>query len=199
VAASIFTLHCARARFVPVNSGVQVGTASWYGSDFHGKPTSSREVYDMNQMTAAHRTLPFGTEVMVTNLSNGRSVCVRINDRGPFVDDRIVDLSFAAARLIDLVGPGTAKVRLEVLAGRTSGLKPVRYVVQVGSFIREDNARHLASRLRPAYRGVYVSAFETGTQTYYRVRVRADGRRDSEALAARLNADGYPVLICEGD
>src|SRR6266705_3877095 len=99
----------------PVIDGVQLGVASWYGPGFHGNRTANGEIYDQYELTAAHRTLPLGTRVMVTNLSNGRAVEVRINDRGPFVDGRAIDLSYAAARTIGLVGPGTGRVRIEVL------------------------------------------------------------------------------------
>ncbi|MFO7733797.1 MAG: septal ring lytic transglycosylase RlpA family protein, partial [Candidatus Aminicenantes bacterium] len=106
------------SRLPPPGRGTaEVGIASWYGQDFHGRPTSSREIYDMHDMTAAHRTLPFGTHVMVTNLDNDRSTVIRINDRGPFIKGRILDLSYAAARVLGVVGPGTARVRLEVLGG----------------------------------------------------------------------------------
>jgi len=94
----------------------QQGIASWYGPGFHGRRTANGEVYNQFAMTAAHQTLPADTRVRVTNLTNGRTVVVRINDRGPFVDDRIIDLSYAAAREIEMIGPGTAPVRLEVLA-----------------------------------------------------------------------------------
>lgn len=94
---------------------IQEGIASFYGEDFHGRKTSNGEVYDMYAMTAAHRALPFNTRVLVTNLDNGKRVIVRINDRGPFVKGRIIDLSYGAAQKIGMVGPGTAKVRLEVL------------------------------------------------------------------------------------
>ena len=93
-----------------------VGVASWYGHPYHGRRTSNGEIYDMDQMTAAHLSLPFGTLVRVTNLDNGRGTEVRINDRGPFVNGRIIDLSRAAARQISMIGPGTAKVRVEVIA-----------------------------------------------------------------------------------
>jgi rare lipoprotein A len=93
----------------------QDGIASWYGPGFHGRRTANGEIYDQYELTAAHQTLPHGTRVRVTNLTNERAVVVRINDRGPFVDDRIIDLSYTAARQIDMVGPGTAAVRIEVL------------------------------------------------------------------------------------
>lgn|GEM_PF-314556 len=190
---------CARSRLLPGGGGTQTGIASWYGADFHGKRTSNREIYNMYDLTAAHKTLPFGTKVMVTNLENGRTVCVRINDRGPFVAGRIIDLSLAAARLIDMVGPGTVPVRLDILEDQPSGLRPVRYAVQVGAFVYEDNARALECEIRRKYRDVRVSAFETGRRTYYRVRIQARDRETSEALAEKLSRDGYRCLICEYD
>ena len=94
---------------------VQEGMASYYADEYNGRQTSSGEVYDMNQLTAAHQTLPFNSRVRVTNLENGKSVVVRINDRGPFKDERIIDLSLAAAKSLEMIGPGTAKVKLEVI------------------------------------------------------------------------------------
>ncbi len=96
-------------------SMVEEGVASYYAEEFNGRQTSNGETYDMNQMTAAHRTLPFNTLVRVTNTSNGKSVVVRINDRGPFKDDRIIDLSLEAAKRLELIGSGTSSVRLQVL------------------------------------------------------------------------------------
>jgi rare lipoprotein A len=93
---------------------VETGLASWYGGKFHGRTTASGEVYDMYALTAAHKTLPFGTVVEVTNLENGRSLRVRINDRGPFVDGRIIDLSYAAAKRLDMVRDGVVRVKLVV-------------------------------------------------------------------------------------
>ncbi|HSV91600.1 MAG TPA: septal ring lytic transglycosylase RlpA family protein, partial [Desulfobacterales bacterium] len=115
------TASCARRRTVrapvaPVVGSVELGVASWYGHPYHGRRAANGEVYDMEKLTAAHRTLPFGTWVDVRNLSNGKHVLVRINDRGPFVQGRIIDLSRAAARQIDMIGPGIVKVRLEVTA-----------------------------------------------------------------------------------
>lgn len=104
---------------------MQEGVASYYADEFNGRQTSNGETYDMNEMTAAHQTLPFNTRVRVTNIENGRTVIVRINDRGPFKDDRIIDLSLAAAKSLELIGPGTAKVRLEVIElGDISNKKP---------------------------------------------------------------------------
>src|SRR5277367_3285445 len=99
---------------------VEEGVASWYGVPFNGRRTSNGEIYDMNEFTAAHRKLPFNAVVRVTNLRNGKQTQVRINDRGPFVADRVIDLSLSAAEAIEMVGPGTAQVRLEVIAGPSS-------------------------------------------------------------------------------
>ncbi len=99
----------------PITNGVQVGVASWYGPGFHGNRTANGEIYDQYELTAAHPSLPLGTRVMVTNLENGRAVQVRINDRGPFVDGRVIDLSYGAARVLRMIGPGTTQVRIDVL------------------------------------------------------------------------------------
>src|SRR5207249_8551420 len=107
----------------PIVDGVQVGVPSWYGPGFHGNRTANGEIYDQYELTAAHPSLPLGTRVMVTNLANGRSVDVRINDRGPFVDGRAIDLSYAAARVLRMVGPGTVRVRIERSEEHTSELQ----------------------------------------------------------------------------
>ena len=185
---------CARLPYAS-RSGIEVGIASWYGQEFHGRPTSSREVFDMNDMTAAHRTLPFGTHVMVTNLENDRSVVVRINDRGPFVRGRIIDLSYAAARVLGLIGPGTARVRLENLGGfREPARESGRIWLQVGAFSVQENAYALKKRLDKTYPGVTVTTLKTGNGTYYRVRVRADGN-SADALASRLAGEGFSVIL----
>jgi len=105
---------CTRIE-LPGPTRFQTGEASWYGNKFHGKTTSSQEIFNMYELTAAHLTLPFNTLVMVTNLDNGKSVIVRINDRGPFVKDRIIDLSYAAAKLLDMINTGVAPVQIDVL------------------------------------------------------------------------------------
>jgi len=150
----------------------------------------------MNDMTAAHRTLPFGTYVMVTNLGNDRSVVVRINDRGPFVRDRIIDLSYAAARVLGIVGPGTARVRLETLRGFRAPETSARATVwiQVGAFSAQENAYAIKRRLDKAFGGVVVTRFKTARSTYFRVRVRTD-EGQARSLAQRLAGEGYPVMI----
>ncbi len=187
---------CARAPYHP-GSGVETGVASWYGPEFHGKFTSNKEIFDMYDMTAAHRTLPFGTYVMVTNLDNGLTATVRINDRGPFVDNRIIDLSYAAARVLGMIGPGTIPVRLEILRRVSSASVGRGWSVQVGSFISKDNASNLAGKLKGNYAGVYITLFKTSTQVYYRVRLKASDGNSARKLAQRLFADGYSVIILE--
>jgi rare lipoprotein A len=177
--------------------GVQTGVASWYGEEFHGRRTSNREVYDMNDLTAAHNTLPFGSMVMVTNLDNGKSVVVRINDRGPFVKNRVIDLSYAAARAIDMIGTGTAPVRIEVMSDVSPPMATLRFYVQLGSFIQLQNAEALRLELSREFSSVTVSSFRTSHQVYYRVRIRTDSREAAEAMARRLSDLGYTAIIFE--
>jgi rare lipoprotein A len=133
------------------------GVASWYGGKFHGRLTSSGEVFDTNEMTAAHRTLPFGTMVKVTNLDNGKSAMVKINDRGPFVDGRIIDLSRAAAEQIDMLGTGIARVTLEIVGFATG---KDMYAIQVGAYSLEKNAEKARQLLDSA--GFVVTIEMTG-------------------------------------
>jgi rare lipoprotein A len=185
---------CARLPRGP-RGGVEFGIASWYGQEFHGRPTSSHEVFNMNDMTAAHRTLAFGTHVMVTNLDNDHSVVVRINDRGPFVRGRIIDLSYAAASVLGVVGPGTARVRVETLSGfREPAMESAGAWLQVGAFTVQESAYALKMRLDRTYRGVTVMKFKTTNTTYYRVRIRA-AKGSADALASRLAGEGLPVII----
>src|SRR4030043_1770741 len=114
------------------SKGVQHGVASWYGGEFHGRPTSSGAIYDMYQLTCAHNTLPLGTTVMVTNLENGRSLEFKVNDRGPFVKERVIDLSYAGAQILGIWGKGTAFVKVEVVGPLMEQVQ--RFTLQVGSF-----------------------------------------------------------------
>lgn len=132
----------------PAPSG-ENGIASWYGNPFHGRASASGEIYDMEQMTAAHRTLPFGTWVRVHDLDNQKTVDVRINDRGPFVDGRIIDLSHAAARAIEMIGPGTAHVQIEILSAPPVG--QAFFGVQVGAFRNRENAERLRAAMEARY------------------------------------------------
>jgi len=177
---------------------VQTGTASWYGPGFHGNRTSSGEIYDQNELTAAHQTLPLGTRVAVTNLDNGRQVEVRINDRGPFAKGRVIDLSYAAARMLGMVGPGTAPVRIEVLGGQIVRVAATGYAVQVGAFADRDNANRLKSQLARRYDGVYVTILDGRSATYYRVRVgRFPSREQAVQLAQSLTPLGLPAIIVD--
>jgi rare lipoprotein A len=195
---------CAHPSIRPVSFGAgETGRASWYGPEFHGRRTSSGEIYDMYQLTAAHRELPLGTWVMVTNLNNGRSVEVRVNDRGPFVQDRILDVSYAAARLLGMIGSGVVPVRVVVThvpAGDGTELIGLRgrYTIQVGSFVSEENAKSLERDLVGSFPNVEVVRRTIGGDTFFRVRV-GDFAGPSEAVvvAERLAARGLNVLILE--
>lgn len=198
LSAAFYSCRPSRPEVSPPPAGfVETGIASWYGQEFHGRPTSSREIYDQNDLTAAHPTLPFGTMVLVTNLENGRQVTVRINDRGPFVKGRIIDLSYAAARLLGMVGPGTARVRLEVTGYAPPAVEPGSgaYVLQVGSFAVEENARNLFQKLQKEFPGVYLSSFQTNGRIFHRVRLRVTTEIEARELAEKLSAAGYPVLL----
>lgn len=193
---NILFFSCTRLPYPP-SQAVQSGEASWYGPDFHGKLTSNKEIYDMYDMTAAHNSLPFGTYVMVTNLNNGKSVIVRINDRGPFVKNRIIDLSYAAALALDMVVTGTAPVRLEVLPEYSPKYSSQKFSVQVGSFIDRQNAQALRSELEKKFDRVYITPFATANQTFYRVRIRAKDREEAKSIARRLVEHGYTAIVLE--
>ena len=157
-----------RYHVLPTSAGyVARGVASWYGQDFHGLATSSGETYDMHAMTAAHTTLPLPTWVEVTNLVNGKRVVVKVNDRGPFVDNRLIDLSYAAATALDMVGSGTTRVEVRVVAPPPDAFRAAprgvaatpapqspaagsveRMFLQVGAFAQQENAERLVARLR---------------------------------------------------
>ena len=173
---------------------IQYGVASWYGPDFHGKPTSSGEIYDMYQLTCAHNTIPLGTTVMVTNLENGRSIELKVNDRGPFVKERIIDLSYAAAQMLGMWEKGTAYVKVEGFGPLVEEIQ--RFTIQVGSFIDEANAQKLADQLRKGFENVYVNTLETLTQKYHRVRVgQFEAIESALNIAEKLSQMGFKVLV----
>jgi rare lipoprotein A len=186
----------ARTNYFPEGNS-QTGIASWYGGEFHGRLTSSKEVYDMNDLTAAHNTLPLGSQVVVTNLENGRSVVVRINDRGPFAKNRVIDLSYAAAKSIGLIGPGTARVRIEVLERLSPPASSLGFSVQAGAFVSQANAKALKESLEAQFDGVYIVSFKTEQQTYYRVRVKCKSGDDARAIALRLSETGCTPIVFE--
>jgi rare lipoprotein A len=197
------------------------GLASWYGGKFQGRRTASGEIFDTRQFTAAHKSLPFGARVLVTNLSNGRSVTVRINDRGPFVAGRVIDLSLAAAAAIGLAGRGVAAVRLEVLAGDAAGEPrpeagphdagpvsassdpggqpagsgqpgPVTYRLQLGSFRQRANAEGLLARLADAGLAAELEAAGGGIT---RVVLRSVPFAELSGLRQRLAAAGWAEAL----
>ena len=160
---------------------VEEGVASWYGVPFNGRRTSNGEIYDMHEFTAAHRTLPFNCVVRVTNLNNGKHTEVRINDRGPFVANRVIDLSLSAAQAIEMVGTGTANVRLEILSGPNPNVG--FFAVQVGAFKVQENAERLKAQMEETYPPVSIATFDSPSGTFYRVRI---GRLPSEDAAQKL-------------
>jgi len=171
------------------------GNASWYGKPFHGRRASDGEIYDMYQLTAAHRTLPFNTMVRVTNLNNGKTTTVRITDRGPFVANRIIDLSLAAAREIESVGPGVVPVRLEVLGNVdvTAGF----FTIQIGAFHDRTNAERLRGRLTASYAPIFIQQYDSPEGTFYRLRVgKVSGEDAANELAAQLRSkEGFTTLV----
>jgi rare lipoprotein A len=177
------------------------GVASWYGPTFHGGNTSSGEAYDMYGMTAAHKTLPLPTYARVTNLKNGRSVVVRINDRGPFVANRLIDLSYTAAAKLDMLREGTTLVEVRALVPgepdvltRASAAPPPTLYVQAGAFADGANAQHLLERLQAAgLATAFVLSPATGRTRLYRVRLGpVKSVAEFDQLAARLAALGVP-------
>lgn len=177
---------------------VERGSASWYGPGFHGNRTANGEVYDMHQLTAAHRTLPLGSVIDVRSLTNGRQVTVRINDRGPFARGRILDLSFAGAQAIGMLGRGTDQIELRVIRyqGKSEGAGVFR--VQVASFADPANAELLVDRLKTRYPGSRAVGIDLPEGRRYRVYTgQFQGERVAEEAAAYLrkvlNTD--PVIV----
>ena len=186
------------APFVP-GIYVEQGVASWYGEPFHGRRAANGEIFDMNTLVAAHRTLPFGSILRVTNLNNGRDVEVRIIDRGPFVGDRILDLARAAAVSLDMIGTGTAPVRIELLSGPSPA--GGEFTVQVGAFADRANAEQLRERLLSRYQPIFIQDYDAPSGHFYRVRVgRVPSPDAAQQLAAQLrNSDGFQTFVMRLD
>jgi rare lipoprotein A len=173
----------------PSGEYVEEGVASWYGEPFQGHRTSNGEIYDMYLFTAAHRTLPFGAVLRVTNMRNGKQTEVRINDRGPFVANRVIDLSLSAARAIDMVGPGTTQVRLKMISGPNPSIG--FFGVQVGAFLVQENAGNLRDRLAANFSPVNVVPYHSPNGVFYRVRVgRAKTEQEAGQIAEQLRQSG---------
>lgn len=183
---------------------VEVGPASWYGKKFHGRKTANGERYNMHALTAAHRVLPMDTLVRVLNVENGREVVVRINDRGPFVKDRIIDLSYAGAKKLGMLGPGTARVRMEALGEAHLSGGRLRFTVhpdyhtgvfyiQVGAFSDLANARRLWRRLASQFGNVAIDRHHGEGQTFYRVWIfAATNYAEAVRLEGNLERNGFP-------
>ncbi|MEW6184675.1 MAG: septal ring lytic transglycosylase RlpA family protein [Thermodesulfobacteriota bacterium] len=191
------------------------GVCSWYGPDFHGKPTSSGETYDMHEYTAAHRTLPFNTQIRVKNPSNNKEIIVRVNDRGPFMKDRILDLSYSGAKALGLVGPGTARIELEALGileeVEENGQRVTRLVqqidfqqgkfsVQIGAFRELQNAKNLIEKLAPDFQQIEILETMRSGETYFRVRTKPFSELQ-EAInnQKQLEGLGYPQAMVIAD
>jgi len=188
------------------NGFVQTGIASWYGRKFHGRKTSNGETYNMYGMTAAHKTLPMNTWVSVHNLENNRKIVVRVNDRGPFVSGRIIDLTHTGASRLGMVGKGTAKVRITALGKATSYSKqtkdpitfqPVDYwkgnfTVQVGAFKVQANANRYRSKLSKKYQNAHITTFSDDRGTFFRVRIgRFTNLKDAERFSEKIIVQGF--------
>ena len=189
------------APSLPDDRVSQTGIASWYGPGFHGKPTASGEIYNQNDLTAAHQTLPLGSRVMVTNLENGSATEVVVNDRGPFAKGRIIDLSYAAAQSLNMVGPGTALVRLDVIGGptRVAAIRSaLDYTLQLGSFTQLENAQQLRDRLAKSFGNVMINPLQSKDVTFYRVQLGTfTNRGAAEEQARTVSQAGYSVVIME--
>ncbi len=189
---------------IPSEKGAVLGNgiASWYGPDFHGKPTANGEIYDMNDLTAAHRTLPFNTVVLVENIDNGRTVVVRINDRGPYVGNRIIDLSRQAAREIDMIQTGIANVEIYLIE---EGDRPITsqnisnresYTIQIASFEREQEAINHANTIS----GTRVERVGSGNSVVFRVYYGVYNTREAAVRAQRdLSARGINGFVKQAE
>lgn len=194
-------------RYEPLKTHVgftQEGIASWYGKDFHGKKTSNGEVYDMHAMTAAHKTLPLGVFVKVRNRDTGQEAVVRVNDRGPFVKNRIIDLSYTAAKKLSVDLKGTAPVRVEALGYRAAGASGEsysapesydsgNYSVQVGSFKDQQNAKRLSEEMKKLHGYSEVKTAVVNGELFYRVQAGVfTSLQAAEEAEERFADQGYP-------
>ena len=196
-------------QYTPIASAegfVQTGIASWYGKKFHGRKTSNGETYNMYAMTAAHKTLPMNTWVSVDNLKTNQKIVVRINDRGPFIAGRIIDLSYTGASSIGIIGPGTGKVRVTALGIATSysketqdpiAFKPIDYwtgnfTIQVGAFQVKENAEQYRNKLSKNYPNAHITTFTDDRGSFYRVRIgRFTNLKDATRYSEKLITEGF--------
>jgi rare lipoprotein A len=175
----------------------ETGTASWYGKEFHGWKTASGETFDMYGMSAAHRTLPLGTVIRVTNLENYKSIKVRVNDRGPFVRNGVLALSYGAARELDFVAQGTAPVKIEALEQINGS---ALYTVQAAVFTEAESAKTLKERLSTKFEQISIMPFESNLGTFYRVRVGSYNTEEkAELVASKLKLEGLEPIVFRKD
>jgi len=183
----------------PSRPPVVVGVASWYGPGFDGQKTSSGEIYHQDELTAACKKFKLDTRVMVTNLENGRSVAVLINDHGPFMKGRTIDLSKRAAQMLGITRMGTARVRIDPLgspAEAAASRKDMTYALQFGSFTEKGNAEAVLERVKGAYPDARIEETDSGSSKFYRVRAGSYSRREAaEAQAEHTAAPDLPVVI----
>ena len=177
----------------------ETGIASWYGPPYSGHKAATGEIFDMNQPTAAHKTLPLNSIVRVTNLKTHKSIIVRINDRGPFIGDRILDLSMAAAKAIDVYRAGLATVKLEVLETPAPIETGGRWGVQIGAFTDFDQAARLKSRLMRKYQTAKVIEFAGPTGEWVRIRPAQDDREKAFEMARDVRASEGGVFLVRLD
>jgi peptidoglycan lytic transglycosylase len=179
---------------------IESGLASWYGPPYHNRRGSNGEVYDMNAMTAAHRTLPLGSIVRVTNVKTGGSAVVRITDRGPFIGTRILDLSLAAAKKVDLVRAGVSQVKIEVLSTPAPIDQGGRWAVQIGAFAEQEPATEMADRISRRYHTAKVSHFGSPVGDWWvRVRVLGDDRERAREVARDTKTPEGTVFLVRLD
>lgn len=178
----------------------EVGRASWYGPPYHNRRGSNGEIYNMHAMTAAHRTLPLGSIVRVTNVKTGHSALVRITDRGPFIPGRILDLSLAAAKKVDVYLPGVAEVRMEVMETPVPIESGGKWAVQIGGFTREREANEIADHLQRRYRTAKVLRFSSPVGDWWvRVRVLNDDRKRAQQMVAETVTNQGAVFLVRLD
>ncbi|HEY4933260.1 MAG TPA: septal ring lytic transglycosylase RlpA family protein [Terriglobales bacterium] len=178
---------------------VETGLASWYGPQYHNHKGSNGEVYDQNALTAAHRTIPLNSVVRVTNEATKHSVVVRITDRGPFVDNRVIDLSLAAARAVDVWQPGTAMVKVEVLSAPAPITEGGRWCVQIGAFQSEHEARKLKEKLQDRYENAKVVQFTGPTGEWVRIRPEGDDKEKAQEVASKTHVKEGGVFLVRLD
>jgi rare lipoprotein A len=178
---------------------VETGLASWYGPQYHNHKGSNGEIYDQNGMTAAHRTIPLNSVVRVTNETTKHTVIVRITDRGPFIEERIIDLSLAAAKAVDVWQPGTAMVKVEVLSSPAPIEEGGRWCVQIGAFQSENEARKLKEKLQDRYSTAKVIQFTGPTGEWVRIRPEGDNKQKAQEVASKTHVKEGGVFLVRMD